>query len=483
MMSEALVQINTKTIKEAVFNLCKTANINLDNNTYNAIFDLYKNESNEKAKNALALILENARVAKDIQRPLCQDTGQVIVFVEIGQNVHIVGENLEDAINKAVKQAYTDNFFRKSVVKDAIFDRENTQDNTPTIIHTSIVEGNSIDISLCIKGAGSENMSAIKMLKPADGIEGIIDFAVDTVRNAGSNPCPPIMLGIGIGGTMEKAALLSKKALLIPPLSQQELAEKAKDDKHSALSLKILEKINDLGIGAAGLGGNSTAFAVNIMTSSTHIACMPVAITINCHSSRHARAKITKDSIIYENDTDFKIAQIELNKKNIKTVNSKDIETIRSLKTGEEILLSGEIYTARDAAHKKLVEFLQKGEQLPFEIKNAVIFYTGPCPAKEGEIIGPTGPTTSARMDKYTGPLLESGLLAMIGKGERNQEIASKIKEHGAVYFSAIGGIASLMSQNIKSAKIIAFPELGTEAVRVLEVENLPLTVSIGKAN
>lgn len=475
------VKIKSEKITEAVSNLCKQANIYISKDVYKALLNSYQEETSEKSRNALGQILENLRIAAELKRPMCQDTGIVIVFAEIGQNIIIEGKNFEEAVNLGVEKAYIENFFRKSTVKDPIFERINTGNNTPAIIHTSIVSGNSIKISVCLKGAGSENMSTAIMLKPSAGIEGVIDFVVETVKNAGANPCPPIRLGIGIGGTLEYAAVLSKKALFQEVKTEQELTTLSENNKLAALELDILKKTNSLKIGTAGLGGNTTVFGINILTYSTHIASLSVAVTINCHASRHAEAEIFENDIKYDFENfQYQFENINIENQNLKKLNTEDIESLRNLKAGEQVLLKGFVYTARDAAHKRMMECIDKGQDLPVEIKDKIIYYVGPCPAKENEIIGPAGPTTSSRMDKYVPILMkQKGLLGSIGKGNRSEEVINSIKDNKGVYFIATGGAACLLAQKIISAEVIAYPDLGPEAIYKLELQDFPVTVAI----
>lgn len=454
-----MIDINVKKIQIAIKNLCKKAATTLDKKTYNLLLEAYKKEINENSKEVLGQILQNAFLANKIERPICQDTGQVLVFLEIGQDVHIIGGNVNQSINEAVGEAYKENYFRKSI--NTCISRHNTSDNTPAIIHTSIVDGDKIKISICLKGGGSENMSRSQMLYPAQGKEGIIEFILESIKIASMKSCPPLVIGIGIGGNLEQSAINAKKALILN--SEQTEFEK-----------EILDKVNALNIGASGKGGLTTALDLKIIEEPCHIASLPISIALNCHATRHASALIHEE-IIYDFD-EYNIVEIP-ESLNLKEVLTTDIEAIKNLKTGEKILLTGKIYTARDEAHKRILASTEP----PFEIKNSIIFYAGPCPAKSNEIIGPIGPTTSSRMDDFTEELLEKGLLATIGKGERSPEIIKSIQKNKAIYFSAIGGVATLLAQCIKSSKLIAYEDLGPEAIYELEVEKLPLFVDCGK--
>ncbi|MDD3238161.1 MAG: FumA C-terminus/TtdB family hydratase beta subunit [Candidatus Gastranaerophilales bacterium] len=462
-----MVEISTNLIKNAVYKLCFDANTTLDNKVYSKILSAYQTAKSHKMKYIFASILENAKIAFENKRPLCQDTGQVIIFLEIGQDVHISGEPLKTAINQAVQNCYCENFFRKSIVKNAIFERLNTNTNTPCIIHSEIVEGNKIKISVLIKGAGSENKSLAKMLLPTSTKEDVKNFIVKSILDAGINSCPPIFAGVGIGGTLEDAAILSKKALLI----------NTPDPKSKNFEKEIIKTINQ---NAPEDFDENLILGLNILTEHTHIACLPVSVTINCHSSREASAEISSKGTKYFIETpDF--ADISADNQNTKIVNLQNTNEMRSLKKGDSVLLSGTLYVARDAAHQRLAELIKQNKNLPFEIKNATIFYAGPCPANESEIIGPIGPTTSSRMDKFAPDLYDLGLLATIGKGQRSGEVTDSIKKNNGLYLTVTGGVASLLKSKISSSYIVAYEDLGAEAIYKLEVENLPAIVQIAK--
>jgi len=461
--------INTKTIEDAIYNLCVEANTTLPKDVYAKLLRAYNSEENFEAKPALGLILTNAKMACEKKMPLCQDTGQVLVFVK-GNSVP---EGLKEAINKGVKRAYEENFYRKSVVQNAIFDRKNTKTNTPCIIYTEIGDIEGLEIELLLKGAGSENVSVMEMLSPTASEDEILEFVVSAIKKADAKACPPYFIGVGIGGTIEYAGLLSKKALLL---------DKNIDENHENLAEKIKNAINSLNIGVAGLGGSATALDVKILTDFTHIACMPVAVTINCHSSRHAKCRISKDGTISSKmhrceDAEMQRLNLPLEKsfKSYTEINSSEIEKLKSLKKGQNVLLSGEIYTARDMAHKRLVEMIKNGEKLPFDLKNSIIFYAGPCPCSDDCVVGSIGPTTSSRMDKFAPILHENGVLATIGKGERSEIAKESIKQNGGLYFTAIGGIACYLSEKFIKKELIAFEDLGAEAIYKFEVKDLPL--------
>lgn len=475
--------IQTDQITKAVKLLCLQANYFLPEDVFNGIKNMYLNETSELGKNLLEDIISNAYLALKSQRPMCQDTGLSVIFIEIGQNVHIKGKDLTEAINDGVEQAYSDGYLRKSVVDDPIFNRINTKTNTPAVIHTKIVSGNSIKIIVAPKGGGSENMSTLRMLKPAEGVDGVVNFVIESVKTAGANPCPPINVGVGVGGSFEQAAICAKKALLNPIIPLKELEEKAKTDQKAAMELRILKGIQDTGIGTQGLGGTLTAFGVSVETYPCHIASMPVAVNINCHAARHAEMTLTDSTVIPEDiKPDFNIPELhkaettnELKKVSLPLKE----EDIKTLKAGECILLSGIMYTGRDAAHKRLLNCVKNNEPMPVDLKGQTIYYVGPCPAKEGEVIGPAGPTTSGRMDAYTPDMLKLGLKGMVGKGYRSKAVIDAIKKYKAIYFVSTGGAGALLAQRIKEAEVVAYEDLGPEAIYKLKIEDFPVTVCI----
>ncbi len=455
-----MILTDANTISKAVYTLCQKANCSYPQDLYNLLYKKYLNSDGLKHQKYY-YILKNIEMSNEKQRPLCQDTGQVIVFVEIGSNVHITGLSIEKTINAAVEKAYKDNFFRKSTVKNAIFDRRNTSTNTPAIIYTEISEKDpdTIRLKLMVKGAGSENYSTIKMFKPTSEKKEIFEFIKDSVISAGEKSCPPLCLGVGIGATMDKAAVLSKKAFF----NTNETVE----EKAFCEELKKYLKNYNLDI-----------LNIKIITTATHIACLPVALTINCHSTRHCECVIKENSIEFTDD-DLEVKAIEYTDENQIEINTEDIQSIKKLKKGMRILLTGQIYTARDAAHEKMAEYEKEHGAMPFDIKDKIIFYAGPCPPAPNEIIGPVGPTTSVRMDKFSEVMYSKGLAATIGKGERTAETENIIQKYNGKYFTAQGGVACLLADCIKKSEIIAFEELGTEAVRKLYVEKFPVTVEI----
>ena len=442
--------ISTKLIEEAVYKLCFEANTCLDDRVYSKLVDSYNFTGDKNLK----VILQNAKIAYEKKLPLCQDTGQVIVFVEIGQNVQLVGEFIEDAVNSAVEKCYIENFFRKSVVKNAVFNRDNTKTNTPAIIYTKIVKGDEINIKVLIKGAGSENKSKLEMMLPTSSKGEIIEKCTELILSAGKNACPPMIVGIGIGGTADKASILSKEVLVCDEFKQEELE----------LAQKIKDRVNEK---------ENLALDVKLKSIATHIACMPVAITINCHSDRFSSCTIKENDVVHHHQIPVFISFEET--ENGKEVFTNDVETIKSLKIGEEILLTGGIYVARDMAHKRMLE----EKELPIDIKNKIIFYAGPCPNNPDRVIGSIGPTTAGRMDKFAVELYDKGLLATIGKGDRNTDVQDAVKRNNAKYFTVVGGIAALLADKVKKKEIITYEDLGAEALYLIEVEKLPVKVEL----
>ncbi len=458
-------EISTELIKKAIYKLCCDANICLNNSIYQKILNAFKNCKKEETKNLLKNILKNAQIAYEKKLPLCQDTGQVIIFLEIGQNIQLKGNYIEDEINEAVKKCYEENFFRKSVVKNALFDRNNTSTNTPVIIYTKIIKEEEIRIKLLIKGAGSENKSKLEMMLPTSNEEEIIKCIGDNILSAQENACPPMFIGIGIGATADMACLLSKKALIQNNFNEKEIS----------FANKIKEYVNK---NAPEKYKDCFVLDIKLISCATHIACLPVAITINCHSDRYSSCSIKNNKVIYNHKKpDFiNFTDENFQKKKIKTT---DIKKIKALKKDEEIFLTGEMYVARDMAHKRLISLIKEKKPLPIDLKDKIIFYAGPCPKKPNEITGSIGPTTASRMDKYSEILYKKGIIATIGKGNRSKKIEKIIKETNTKYFTIQGGIAALLAQKIKQSEIIAFDDLGAEAIYKIYVKDFPLTVEI----
>jgi len=448
-----------------------------------AVHEAYLREESKAAKDAMAQILINSRMCAEGKRPICQDTGIVTVFVEVGMDVQWDAElSLEDMINEGVRRAYLqpDNKLRPSILADPAGSRTNTKDNTPAVIHTSIVKGDKVDVQVAAKGGGSENKSKIAMLNPSDSI---VAWVLKTVPTMGAGWCPPGMLGIGIGGTAEKAALLAKRSLM-DAVDIQQLKARGANSTTEALRLELFDAVNGLGIGAQGLGGLTTVLDIKVMDYPTHAASLPVCIIPNCAATRHAHFILdgsgpslqTPPKLDDYPDIAWN-AGAGARKVNLDTVTPADILTWQP---GETLLLSGKMLTGRDAAHKKMIDMMARDEALPVDLKGRFIYYVGPVDPVGDEAVGPAGPTTATRMDKFTGAMLEkTGLLGMIGKAERGQVAIDAIKKHQAVYLMAVGGAAYLVSKAIKSAKVLAFAELGMEAIYEFDVQDMPVTVAV----
>lgn len=447
------------------------------------VHEAYQKEQNPAAKDAMAQILINSRMCAEGHRPICQDTGIVTVFVKVGMNVTWDATmSVTDMVNEGVRRAYThpDNVLRASVLADPAGARKNTKDNTPAVIHYEIVEGDEVEVHVAAKGGGSENKSKMVMLNPSDSI---VEWVKKTVPTMGAGWCPPGMLGIGIGGTAEKAAVLAKESLM-DPIDIHELRERGPQNRVEELRLEIMDAVNELGIGAQGLGGLTTVLDVKIKDYPTHAASLPVCMIPNCAATRHTHftlkgdgpAVLTPPSLDEWPEVTFEVGA------NTRRVNLDEItpEAVKEWKVGETVLLNGKMLTGRDAAHKKMVEMLNNGEELPVDLKGRFIYYVGPVDPVRDEVVGPAGPTTSTRMDKFTRQVIEStGLLGMIGKSERGPVAIEAIKDNGAVYLMAVGGAAYLVSKAITNAEVLAFPELGMEAIYEFEVKDMPVTVAV----
>lgn len=445
----------------------------------------YEKEASPAAKDAIAQILVNSRMCAENNRPICQDTGIVNVFIKVGMQVQWDADmSLEDMVNEGVRRAYLhpDNVLRASIVADPIGTRKNTGDNTPAIIHVELVPGDTVSIDIAAKGGGSENKAKFTILNPNDSL---VDWILDTVPKMGAGWCPPGMLGIGIGGTAEKAMLMAKQVLM-DPIDIQDLIEKGPQTATEKLRVELYEKINNLGIGAQGLGGLTTVLDVKIKDYPTHAASLPVAIIPNCAATRHIHftldgngpATFEPPSLNDWPDITWQAAE-NTRYVDLDSVTQADIERWQP---GETLLLSGHLLTGRDAAHKRIADILNRGETLPagLDFHNRFIYYVGPVNPVADEVVGPAGPTTATRMDKFTDMMLtQTGLLGMIGKAERGSATVDSIRQHRSVYLIAIGGAAYLVSKAIKSSRIVAFEELGMEAVREFYVENMPVTVAV----
>ena len=448
-----------------------------------AVKEAYDREESQSAKDAMAQILINSRMCAMGHRPICQDTGIVTVFVKVGMQVQWEGDmSLTDMVNQGVREAYMlpDNILRASILADPDGARTNTGDNTPAVIHYEIVPGDKVSIDVAAKGGGSEAKSKFAMLNPSDSV---VDWVLKMVPTMGAGWCPPGILGIGLGGTAEKAMLMAKEALL-EHIDIHELQAKGAENRNEELRLEIFDKVNGLGIGAQGLGGLTTVLDIKIKDYPSHAANKAVAIIPNCAATRHAHfeldgsgpAKLDPPNL--EDWPDITWEQDEsVGRVNLDTVTQADIE---QWKPGDTLLLSGKMLTGRDAAHKKMTDILASGEELPVDLTGRFIYYVGPVDPIGEEAVGPAGPTTATRMDKFTRTMLEeTGLMGMIGKAERGQMGIDAIRDSKAVYLIAVGGAAYLVSKAIVSAEVIAFPELGMEAIYEFEVKDMPVTVAV----
>ena len=449
----------------------------------------YAIETSPAARDAIAQILTNSKMSAFGHRPICQDTGIVNVFIKIGMDVRLEGfsGSLEDAINEGVRRGYNhpDNMLRASVVADPQFARKNTRDNTPAVIFTELVQGNKVDVTVAAKGGGSENKSKMVMLNPSDSI---VDWVLKTVPTMGAGWCPPGMLGIGIGGTAEKAALMAKQSLM-EDLNMYELLQKSsKGEKLTQvedLRLELYHKVNALGIGAQGLGGLTTVLDVKIQMYPTHAASKPVAMIPNCAATRHAHFVMDGSGPVYLDAPSLDLWpsvawEPDTQKSQRVDLNTLTKDQVASWKPGQTLLLNGKMLTGRDAAHKRIQDMLAKGEKLPVDFTNRVIYYVGPVDPVRDEAVGPAGPTTSTRMDKFTDLMLaQTGLIAMIGKAERGPEAIESIRKHRSAYLMAVGGAAYLVSKAIKTARVVGFEDLGMEAIYEFDVVDMPVTVAV----
>jgi fumarate hydratase class I len=450
-----------------------------------ALGDAYEKEQSPAAKDAIAQILTNSRMCAEGHRPICQDTGIVVVFVKVGMNVRWdTTLSVTDMVNEGVRRAYLqpDNVLRASIVADPAFDRENTRDNTPAVIHYDIVPGDVVEIRIAAKGGGSENKAKFVMLNPSDSI---VDWVLKTVPTMGAGWCPPGMLGIGIGGSAEKAMLLAKESLM-DHIDMTQLKARGPQNRIEELRIELFEKVNALGIGAQGLGGLSTVLDVKILDYPTHAASKPVAMIPNCAATRHAQftldgsgvAKLPVPKLADWPDVtwapDRNARRVDLN--------ALTRDQVAMWKAGERLLLTGKLLTGRDAAHKRIADLFARGEALPpgVDFTNRVIYYVGPVDPVRDEVVGPAGPTTATRMDKFTEMMLEkTGLIAMIGKAERGPVGLEAIRRHKAAYLMAVGGAAYLVSKAIRGSRCVAFDDMGMEAIYEFTVEDMPVTVAV----
>ena len=445
----------------------------------------YDREASPAAKDAIAQILTNSRMCAEGHRPICQDTGIVNVFLKIGMDVRFEGfpGSVDDAVNEGVRRAYLDpdNKLRGSILADPIFERKNTGDNTPAVIHMTLVPGNTLDINVAAKGGGSENKSKLVMMNPSDSI---VDWVLKTVPTMGAGWCPPGMLGIGVGGTAEKAVLLAKEVLM-EPIDMFELLARGPANKLEEMRIELYEKVNALGIGAQGLGGLTTVLDVKIATYPTHAAGKPVAMIPNCAATRHAHvvmdgsgpATLTPPPLSLWPDVHWAPDYERSQRVDLNTLTR---EQVAAWKPGQTLLLNGKMLTGRDAAHKRIQDMLAKGEKLPVDFNNRVIYYVGPVDPVRDEVMGPAGPTTATRMDKFTEMMLsQTGLIGMIGKAERGPTGIEAIRKHKSAYLMAVGGAAYLVAKAIKHAQVVGFADLGMEAIYEFDVQDMPVTVAV----
>ncbi|HAO55297.1 MAG TPA: fumarate hydratase [Gammaproteobacteria bacterium] len=448
-----------------------------------AMSDAYDREESQPAKAALAQVLVNSRMCAIGKRPICQDTGIVIVFLNIGMGVTWKGTmSVEEMVNEGVRRAYThsENLLRGSVLNDPNGARANTKDNTPAVIHMKVVPGDTLEVEVAAKGGGSEAKAKFAMLNPSDNVQ---DWVMSVVPTMGAGWCPPGILGIGIGGTPEKAMLLAKESIM-DPIDIHALKERGPSNSAEELRLSIFDEVNALGIGAQGLGGLTTVLDVKVKEYPTHAANKPVALIPNCSATRHLKFELDGSGpaefeppdledwpdIAFEPGKDVRRIDID-------TITSEDV---RSWKSGDTLLLSGRLLTGRDAAHKRLVDMIANGETLPVDFTNRFIYYVGPVDPVGDEVVGPAGPTTATRMDKFTRTMLEkTGLIGMIGKAERGREAIEAIREHQAVSLIAVGGAAYLVAKAITKSTLLAFDDLGMEAIYEFVVKDMPVTVSV----
>ena len=443
----------------------------------------YEREQSPAAKDAMAQILINSRMCAEGHRPICQDTGIVTVFLEIGMDVRWDDATMgvEDMANEGIRRAYRhpDNKLRASVLADPAGRRKNTGDNTPGVVNVKVVPGNTVDVIVAAKGGGSEAKSKFAMLNPSDSI---VDWVLKTVPTMGAGWCPPGMLGIGIGGTAEKAMLLAKESLM-EPIDIVDLKARGPSNRLEELRLEIFDKVNALGIGAQGLGGLTTVLDVKIRDYPTHAANLPVAMIPNCAATRHAHFTLDGSGAVTLDPPSLEDwPKLTYNPANARRVDLDTItrEDVAGFKPGETLLLNGRLLTGRDAAHKRMVDMLNKGEPLPVDFNGRFIYYVGPVDPVRDEVVGPAGPTTATRMDKFTEMMLaQTGLISMIGKSERGPVAIEAIKKHKSAYLMAVGGAAYLVSKAIRTARVLAFEDLGMEAIYEFDVKDMPVTVAV----
>lgn len=450
-----------------------------------ALGEAYARERSPAAKDAMAQILYNSRLCAEGRRPICQDTGAVVVFLKVGMSVRWEGSmDVAAMVDEGVRRAYRhpDNPLRASMVADPLGERRNTQDNTPAVVHTELVAGEKIEIKLAAKGGGSENKARFTVLNPAANL---VNWVLETLPTLGAGWCPPGILGIGVGGSAEKAMLLAKEALM-EPIDIQALMDRGPKNRLEALRLELYEKINALGIGAQGLGGLTTVLDVKIRDFPTHAASLPVALIPNCAATRHVEFELDDSGpahLVPPRPEDWPAVVWRADPAAIPVdLDRLTKDEVARWRPGDRLLLSGRLLTGRDAAHKRIRDLLNRGEPLPegIDFHNRFIYYVGPVDPVRDEVVGPAGPTTATRMDGFTEMMLgQTGLIGMVGKGERGAAARESIQRHGAVYLMAVGGAAYLVARAIRSSRLLAFEDLGMEAIREFEVENMPVTVAV----
>jgi fumarate hydratase class I len=448
-----------------------------------ALGEAYEAEQSPAAKDAIAQILTNSRMCAEGHRPICQDTGIVNVFIKWGMDCRLdsTDKSLQEIVDEGVRRAYLhpENKLRASILADPAFTRRNTKDNTPSVLNVEMVPGGKVSVDVAAKGGGSENKTKFKMMNPSDNI---VDWVLEMIPQMGAGWCPPGMLGIGIGGTAEKAVLLAKQSLM-DPIDMGQLKARGPQNDIEAMRIEIFDKVNALGVGAQGLGGLSTILDVKINDWPCHAAGKPVAMIPNCAATRHAHFTLNGSGPAYLETpklSEWPDVQWAPDKAAIRVdLDHLTPEIVQSWKHGDRLLLNGKMLTGRDAAHKRIQDMLAKGESLPVDFKGRAIYYVGPVDPVMGEVVGPAGPTTATRMDKFTDTMLELGLLAMIGKAERGQGAVQEIAKHKVAYLMAVGGAAYLVARAIKQAKVVGFEDLGMEAIYEFEVEDMPVTVAV----
>lgn len=443
----------------------------------------YEREESVPARTAIGQILESSRLAAIGQRPMCQDTGMVTVFAKLGQNARIISDKtLSELINDGVRLAYQEakNPLRASMVDDALFERKNTKDNTPAVTHVELVAGGTLDLMIAAKGGGSENKARFTVLNPSASVS---DWVVETIKSLGAGWCPPGVIGIGVGGSAEKSMLLAKRAVM-DKIDMSELLQRGPNSKSEEFRIDLYHRINALGIGAQGLGGMTTVVDVKLATYPTHAASKPVALMPQCAANRHAHVTLDGSGPAYVNPPNLSDWPIVNEGKSTVSTRRVDLDTLTresmaDWKTGETLLLNGKMLTGRDAAHKRMADMKAAGEPLPVSLKGRVIYYVGPVDPINDEAVGPAGPTTSTRMDGFTDMVLNEGLLSMVGKAERGQDTIDKIAKNKSTYLIAVGGAAVLVSKAIRESKVVAFEDLGMEAIHEFTVVDMPVTVAV----